>query len=138
MPTDSRTTNRNYPRPHVDNTVSEDLTRLIAALNGIDTDVAAILVSVAGKANASHTHTIANVTGLQAELDAKHPNTWRPALDELTDVNTTGAANGQFLGLVAGQWQAVTVSIGTISGLQAALDAKAGISDVLALSIALG
>lgn len=138
MPTDSRTPSRNYPRPSVDNTVSEDFTRLIAALNGIDTDVAAILISVAGKANTLHTHSISNVTGLQTELDGKHPNTWRPGLDELTDVNTTGAANGQFLGLVAGQWQAVTVSIGTISGLQTALDAKAGISDVLALSIALG
>ena len=131
MPTDSRTPDRNYPRPHIDNTVSDAFTRLIAALNGIDADVAAILISVAGKANTLHTHSIANVTGLQAELDGKHPDTWRPSLDELTDVVTTGVANGQFLGYVAGQWQPVTISAASIPGV-------ASISDVLALSIALG
>lgn len=131
MPTDSRTPNRNYPRPHVDNTVSEDFTRLISALNGIDTDVAALLVSVAGKTDIGHTHSIANVVGLQAALDGKQSTAWRPALGELTNVNTTGAANGQFLGLVAGQWQPVTITAATLPGV-------ASTSDVLALAIALG
>jgi hypothetical protein len=51
MVTDARTSNRNYPKPHPDNEIDDEFPRLIAALEAIDVDVAALLTSVAGKAS---------------------------------------------------------------------------------------
>lgn len=55
--------------------------------------------SLSGKADASHVHSIANVTGLQNALDAKADASSAGAttLDGLTDVDTSGAADGQAL-----------------------------------------
>lgn len=39
MPTDSRTTNRNYPKPYPSNLLAEDVLRLRDALDEIDTDM---------------------------------------------------------------------------------------------------
>jgi hypothetical protein len=119
MPTDSRTPNRNYPRPSTDNTIAEDLARLITALNAIDTDVANLLTSVAGRALLAHLHTIANVTGLQTVLDGKSDTTHNHSLGSLTGVNLTGASNGQLLGLVAGVVQAITLAASQIPNLDA-------------------
>ena len=62
-------------------------------------------------------------------------------LDELTDVSTTGATNGQVLGYSAGAWSPVTPTpaahthaISDVTGLQAALDAKATTSSVTTLT----
>lgn len=120
MPTDSRTTARNYPRPSTDNTIAEDLARLITALNAIDTDVANLLNSVANRALLAHLHTIANVTGLQAALDSKAAIDHNHSIGSLTGVNLTGAANGQLLGLVAGVVQAITLAASQIPNLDAA------------------
>lgn len=111
MTTDARTTNRNYPKPHVDNTLSADITRLIQALEAIGVDVAGLLTDVAGRALATHAHAIGDVTGLQAALNAKRDASWVPSLDDLSDVNTAGAANGQFLRLISGFWQPATISV---------------------------
>lgn len=120
MPTNSLTQNRNYPRPSTDNTISEDLARLITALNAIDADVANLLTSVANRALLAHLHTIANVTGLQGALDSKSANDHNHAFGSLTGVNLTGASNGQLLGLVAGVVQAITLAASQIPNLDAA------------------
>ena len=119
MAVDSRTPTQNYPRPDVANTVSEDFTRLIASMNALDASVAAILTTLSGKSNLGHVHAISDVTGLQTALDGKQSTSWRPALGELANVNTTGAAGGQLLGFVAGQWQPVTLVAAQIPGLDA-------------------
>lgn len=116
MPTNELSPNRNYPVPVAGNFISYDFPRIRTALLAIDTDVAGLLTSVAGRALATHSHAIADVTGLQAALDAKHPNTWRPALDDLTDVDAPAPTNGQYLRRVGGAW--VPASIG---GLDAAV-----------------
>ena len=41
MPTDTRTTNQNYPKPYPSNLLAEDVVRLRDALDDIDTDMAA-------------------------------------------------------------------------------------------------
>lgn len=61
-----------------------------------------------GKANASHDHNIANITGLQTTLDNKQ------------DAISTGLANQFYASNKT--WQEITIS--NISGLQTALDAK--------------
>ena len=105
MPTDARTTNRNYPKPHPDNRVSDEVARLIDTLDAIDSDVDSALDQVAGKAAATHSHPISDVTGLQGALDNKAALGHTHTLDELSDVNVAGASNGQFLQRIAGNWQ---------------------------------
>lgn len=104
MVTDARTTNRSYKKPATGNTVAEDFSRLIDAMDAIDTDVAGLLTSVSQRALLSHTHAIANVTGLQPALDSKAAAEHTHTLNELSDVNVAGAANGQFLRLINGVW----------------------------------
>lgn len=112
MATDARTANRNYPKPHTDNYVSEDFARLIDAFDAIDTDVAFILAAFSGYAVVGHTHTITDVTGLQSALDGKAASGHSHALNDLSDVNVAGAANGQILMVVAGSWQPSSVPAG--------------------------
>lgn len=66
--------------------------------------------ALSGKADASHTHTIANVSGLQAALDGKAGSSHVHALDDLSDVNVSGATDGQALVLQGGQWGAATLT----------------------------
>jgi hypothetical protein len=105
MVTDARTTNRNYPKPNSANLVSEDFPRLIQALDAIDVDVAGLLTSVAGRALLLHSHTIDQVTGLQAALYGKSASGHNHAFDDLSDVNLAGATNGQTIKRVGGVWQ---------------------------------
>lgn len=128
MATDARSANRNYPVPHADNMISEDFPRLITALGMIDTDVAGLLTSMAGKASASHTHAIGDVDGLQSALDGKAATGHSHSLGNLTNVSTSGAASGQYLGFNGSSWQPITVQIGHVSGLQTALNEKANTS----------
>jgi hypothetical protein len=118
MTTDSRTTNRNYPESNALNTLSADMARAITAIRAIDTDIASLLTSVAGRALLSHTHTIGSIDGLTAALNAKRDASWVPALGDLGNVNVSGAANGQFLRLISGVWSPSTISVawGDISG----------------------
>ena len=108
---DSREPNRNYKVPNVANTIAEDFPRVGDAIAAIGVDVAGLLTSVAGRALLSHNHAIADVTGLQTALDGKHPNTWRPSLDDLTDVNAPSPTSGQVLTRVGSQWQPAAVTI---------------------------
>jgi hypothetical protein len=135
---DTREPSRNYQVPDPANTVDEDFNRLIAALTAIGLDVSSLMTSVAGKAATSHVHIIANVTGLQAALDAKAALAHSHTLDDLSDVNAPSPASLQALLFVSGAWQPVSLAISHVSGLQAALDAKASPTDILSLAIALG
>jgi len=120
MPVDSRSPNRNYPIPNSANLISEDFPRLITALNAIDTDVHGLLSSVAARALLVHTHTIADVSGLQAALDGKQPVGTTYTLASLTDVNVAGVSTGQFLVRGATQWQPSTFNPATKADLAGA------------------
>lgn len=76
----------------------------------------ALSTGLAGKANASHTHTIANVTGLQAALDGKQPKGSYATTTSLTD-GLAGKAN-----------TAHTHTIANVTGLQDALNGKLSVA----------
>lgn len=71
MVVENTTPNRGYQLPHETNDLADDVSRLIAAIMGIDVEVAAMLVAIASKADAEHDHVIANITGLAAALAAR-------------------------------------------------------------------
>jgi hypothetical protein len=122
MATDARTTSRNYPKPHVDNQISEEFPRLITAMDMIDADVDEALTALDDKSAVGHTHAIADTSGLQSALDDKSAVGHTHTLNELSDVTVSGAATGQVLSLGADGWQPVTLTVGSVSGLQSALD----------------
>jgi hypothetical protein len=124
MPTDSRTANRNYKKPSTANTVAEDFARHIDAMDAIDADVAVLYTGMAGKAETVHTHTIAQVTGLQTALDGKQNSGSTSALDDLTDVNAPAPANNQVLKRIGNIWAPGSVASSEVTGLDAAIDAK--------------
>ena len=76
----------------------------------------ALSTGLAGKANASHTHTIANVTGLQAALDGKQPKGSYATTTALTD-GLAGKAN-----------TAHTHTVANVTGLQDALNGKLSVA----------
>lgn len=76
----------------------------------------ALSTGLAGKANASHMHTIANVTGLQAALDGKQPKGSYATTTALTD-GLAGKAN-----------TAHTHTIANVTGLQDALNGKLSVA----------
>lgn len=80
----------------------DTLAEIAEALSDSDDALAALTTVVNGKANVSHTHTIANVTSLQAVLDGKHPNpTGTPTGAKfLRDDNTWQAVPGGATGIV--------------------------------------
>lgn len=71
MSVENVTASRSYQLPYPDNDLSFDVGRIIAAINGLDVDVATLIASLSGKAATTHTHAIADVAGLQAALDGK-------------------------------------------------------------------
>lgn len=71
MVVENTTPNRGYQLPHETNDLADDVSRLIAAIMGIDVEIAAMLVAIASKADAEHDHVIANITGLAAALAAR-------------------------------------------------------------------
>jgi len=83
----------------------------------------AVQAALAGKADTGHTHTIANVTGLQAALDGKMSN-GSFTLDGLTDVSATGASDGQSLVFNQGSWGPATVAAGSAAVTDATTSAK--------------
>lgn len=76
----------------------------------------ALSTGLAGKANASHTHTIANVTDLQAALDGKQPKGSYATTTALTD-GLAGKAN-----------TAHTHTIANVTDLQDALNGKLSVA----------
>lgn len=99
-------------------------------LTGLTDVVDKLVTLINGKANASHTHTIANVSGLQSSLDSKSPTTHThtitaSASDDdvviLTGSNGTNkvsyTATHANSGVTAGTYRSVTVNAkGHISG----------------------
>ncbi|MFN3890175.1 MAG: hypothetical protein ACK4MV_07235 [Beijerinckiaceae bacterium] len=71
MSVENVTASRGYQLPYPDNDLSFDVGRIIAAINGLDVDVATLIASLSGKAATTHTHAINDVSGLQAALDGK-------------------------------------------------------------------
>jgi len=105
-------------------------------------------------AAASHTHSIANVTGLQSALDSKASFVHTHGLDDLEEPPTPFGGELIVWSAVFGEWQYVagstlfaalshTHSIANVTGLQSALDGKAAlahshaIGDVTGLQTAL-
>lgn len=90
MPIENQTPNRLYPLPHVSNELQLDVARIIAALTGIDIDVASLLTALLGKANADHDHVIADVTGLISALAAKQDQTARGIANGYASLGSDG------------------------------------------------
>jgi hypothetical protein len=85
---DNRTSNLNLPLPAAVNKLSDDVTRLIAAINGIDSSLASTIASLSGKASTSHGHAISDVTGLQAALDQKIGTGTNLPISQVTDLQS--------------------------------------------------
>ena len=131
MPVDNKTTTQNYKLPDGANNISDDVLRLIDALNAIDAGMAARITEIAGKAAVTHTHPIVQVTGLQNALDAKVDTSHTYSLDDLSDVDASVSTAGQYLGRSAGGWQPKAIPIADVTSLQASLDAKAPLASPL-------
>jgi len=138
------TSNRHYPLPVPEDNLSDDVTVLIAAFTAIDADMAALLVSLAGKASLVHTHAISDINGLQSALDGKMAADATFAFEDLSDVNVADAATGYLpVKQADGTWgpmspsaafAAVTISMSAVTGLTAALASLAQQSDLNALA----
>jgi hypothetical protein len=124
MPTDSRTTLRNYKKPSTANTVAEDFARHIDAMDALDADVGSLFTQMSGKASATHAHTIAQVTGLQTALDNKLNVGATFTLDDLSDVSASAPTSTQVLKRIGSVWAPGFVVPGEITGFDAAVDAK--------------
>lgn len=104
MTTNNVSANRSYPLPYSTNLLDEDVTRLISAINAIDTDVAAALAGLLTKSSTGHGHVINDVAGLQSALDSKADADGEVSLASLSDVDVAGAAAGMFLRLIGTKW----------------------------------
>lgn len=122
---DDRTPNRNAPLPHASNYQDEDVARLREAFTIFDADIGALLLAVAAKAGVGHVHVIADVTGLQAALDGKAPLGHLHALNDLSDVDVSGASNGQFLKRIGTIWAPAKVTLGDLDSASFNADAIA-------------
>lgn len=125
MAVDNRTANRNYPLPDPTNNLDEDVYRLVDAFNGVDGDMKTIFDTLPTKSNVGHGHQIADISGLQSALDGKAAAGHTHALNDLSDVNVSGAANGQFLKRVSEGWLPAGLTIEDVASLQTALNARA-------------
>lgn len=143
MPT---TQYRNYPLPDPPNWVSDDVAVLVAAYTAIDADMNAVLQALNQKAAVNHTHTVSDISGLQNILDNKAAQNHTHSLGSLSDVTTTGVANGMVLAFAGGQWVASNAAalfgahthpISDIVGLTSALDAKIDVAVLNAAAVKL-
>lgn len=126
------TPNRGYQLPAPGSKLKDDVLRLIAALGAIDTDVANLLLALAGKSDLGHGHAMAEITGLVAALGNKLDVGYHDALANLTDVDVAGVANGMALLRQASKWIPVALQINNIAGLETALSSKATPADIAA------
>ena len=99
---------RGYQEPHGTNQLDTDVLRLIAAVQAIDTDVAALVVNLAAKADSAHQHAQSNITGLETRLNnidtAIAEISPDVALNDITDVVITSAQQGHFFLRGASGW----------------------------------
>lgn len=129
------TTSRGYPLPHSTNKLKDDVPRVRASFSAIDADIVALLQSVSLRAMAEHSHEFSDIPGLTEALAGLAALNHVHALDDLSDVSTTGAANGQVLFRQGAQWIPANLGIANIANLGVALDSKA---DAQAVTTALG
>jgi hypothetical protein len=132
------TTHFNLPKPDDAADVDEEFIRLQGTLDLLDSILKTLQDLVDGKAAASHTHSIAQITDLATQLAAKMPASQTFKLDDLTDVDgADAAANGYVLVKSALGWLPSSPiaalgahghTIAEITGLVAALAAKADAS----------
>ncbi len=115
------TSGRGYQLPDPTNLLSEDVLRLVTAIQGVDTDIVAVLSGLSGKAAAVHVHAIADVTGLTSALAGKAAAAHTHALGDLTNVSVTGAATGHALRYSGGTWAAAPLGISDITSLASTL-----------------
>ena len=120
---DNRTANYSILQPDLANYQEDDIIRIIGAFALIDALLKQISDTAAAKAPASHGHEIVDVTGLSDALAGKLAASWRPALDELTDVDVAAGANGQYLKKVGSNWIAANVQLGDVTGFQDTVNA---------------
>lgn len=123
MPTENTTPNEGYPLPHPDNLLSFDVGRLIAALGGIDTSVAALGGEITGKASASHGHAMGDITGLDGALAGKAASGHTHAIGSLSDVTVTGVATKHVLKYSGSGWAASALQIADVVNLKSQLSA---------------
>lgn len=86
------TLHRRYPKPVLQNLVSNDVGSLIAAYDMIDADMAAVLLALNSKAPAVHHHNIEDIDNLAVVLAEKSPTNHKHALDDISGVSGTAAA----------------------------------------------
>lgn len=121
MPVDAQSPSRHYPLPDASNLLSGDVIRIATAFGLIDTDVAALLAGLDGKAALQHGHQIGDVSGLASALAAKQDATFHDALASLSDVQIGAPTNNQILAFAGTKWQPKTLAVGDVSGLSTAL-----------------
>lgn len=114
--TDAREPARNYPIPSAGNDTADEFPRLVAALEMIGVDVAALIAALGGKAPVVHGHPISAIVDLASVLEGKAAVDHAHALDDLSDVAVAGAAAYQVLAKIAGAWQPWTVDLAHVSG----------------------
>ncbi|MDO4724783.1 MAG: hypothetical protein Q4A97_08485 [Comamonadaceae bacterium] len=85
-------------------------------------DAAVLKQALAGKAEAGHTHTMANVAGLQAALDGKAPSDHGHGIYQVTGLQAAlnGKANASH-----------SHGVGDVNGLQGALNSKAPLNGAM-------
>lgn len=135
MPITSTTAARGYQLPNIANFLSDDVARVIAALNAIDTDMAAQIAALSGKAPAVHAHLLADVTGLVGALDGKADASHVHALTSLTGVAIGSVSTGQVLRFNGTNFANATLAVGDVSGLSSALDALTAADATFQLAI---
>ena len=121
---DTREPNRNYPVPYVgqaepfvpSNNLDDDVERIGQALAMIGIDVAALVQSVGLKAGIDHSHAMAAIVGLVDALAGKANAGHAHALNDLSDVNVSGATAYQVLAMIAGAWQPWVVDLAHVTG----------------------
>ena len=119
------TPQQGYLLPDPSTKLNIDVHRLIATFLAIDAHVGGLFAALNAKANSTHTHSIAAITGLADALTAKLDAGHHDALGDLSDVEVAGVANGMALMRQASKWIPVLLQINNISGLESALNSKA-------------
>lgn len=94
--------------------------RLVSVVQAIGADVKALIAALAGKADATHTHEVANVTGLQTALNTKQP------IDaDLTAIAALTGTTGLLKKTAANTWALDTTSYLTSSVIGSSVQAYA-------------
>jgi hypothetical protein len=97
--TDDRTLNQNYPKPVSTNKLEDDVARLRAFMDSLDSDIKSNSTALGTKASLTHTHAISNITGLQVALDGKLSNAGFGTTGASLVAATTASAARSILGL---------------------------------------